>query len=278
VPGRFRVETGEAELLRDLNRPGGWVLTVDGVLQSYVDLDDPTYLDFEYMQYLGDVIDCMAGEGQPLDMVHVGGGACTLPRYVAATRPGSRQIVIEPDAVLVDVVRERLGLRSVPRLRVRVTDGRTGVAALRDDHADVIVVDAFEAATIPIELITEEFGWDVARALQPSGIWLTNIADGRGLRFARRVVATVQAVFPEVVVISDPNVLRNRRFGNLVVAASATDLPVDALVRRSAGRIPRVRCMYGDEIRRFTVGAVPFRDGDEIPPPIPPSDTLLPGP
>jgi spermidine synthase len=278
VPGRFRVESGEAELLRDLNRPGGWVLTVDGVLQSYVDLDDPTYLDFEYMQYLGDVIDCLAEEAKPLDMVHVGGGACTLPRYVAATRPGSRQIVIEPDAVLVDVVRERLGLRSVPRLRVRVTDGRTGVGELRDDHADVIVVDAFEAATIPIELITEEFGWDVARALRPSGLWLTNIADGRGLRFARRVVATVQAVCPEVVVISDPNVLRNRRFGNLVVAASAVDLPVDALVRRSAGRIPRVRCMYGDEIRRFIVGAVPFRDGDEIPPPAPPSGTALPRP
>jgi spermidine synthase len=275
MPGRFPVATGEAELLRDLNRPGGWVLTVEGVLQSYVDLDDPTYLDFEYMQYMGDVIDCLAEEGAALDLVHVGGGACTLPRYVAATRPGSRQIVIEPDAALVEFVREHLGLRSVPRLRVRVTDGRSGVAALKDDYADVIVVDAFEAAAVPIELVTEEFAWDVARALRPNGTWLLNIADGPGLRFARRVVATAQAVFPEAVLISDPNVLRGRRYSNLVVAASAGELPVEGLVRRSAGRIPRVRCMNGDEVRRFTVDAEPLHDGDEIPLPAPPDGTTL---
>ena len=273
MPGRFPIATGEAELLRDLNRPGGWVLTVGGVLQSYVDLDDPTYLDFEYMQYLGDVIDCLDEEGRPLDVVHVGGGACTLPRYVAATRPGSRQIVIEPDGLLVDFVRERLALRSVPRLRVRVTDGRSGVAALKDEYTDVIVVDAFDGAAVPIELVTEEFVRDCARALRPAGVWLLNFADGPGLRFARRVVATARAVFPEVVLLSDPSVLRGRRFSNLVVAASAAELPVAALVRRSAARIPRVRCAHGDEVRRFAVGAAPLRDGDEMPPPIPPEGT-----
>jgi spermidine synthase len=270
TPGRFPVSLGEAELLRDLNRPGGWVLSVGGVLQSYVDLDDPTYLDFEYMQYMGDVIDCMAEAGTPLDMVHVGGGACTLPRYVAATRPGSRQIVIEPDGALVDFVRENLALRSVPRLRVRVTDGRSGVAALRDEYADVIVVDAFDGAAVPIDLTTEEFIRDAARTLRPGGVWLINIADGPGLRFARRVVATARAVFPEVILIADPNVLRGRRFSNLVVAGSAAGLPVPAMIRRMAARIPRARCAYGEEVSRFATGAAVLHDGDEMPPPTPP--------
>jgi len=106
IPGRYQVSSGEVELLRDADRPGGWVLMMNGVPQSYVDLDDPTYLDFEYVRLMADVIDTLA-EG-PLDAVHVGGGACTLPRYVAATRPGSRQIVIEPDQALVELVRERL--------------------------------------------------------------------------------------------------------------------------------------------------------------------------
>jgi spermidine synthase len=268
---RFTVASGEAELLRDLNRPGGWVLTVEGVLQSYVDLNDPTYLDFEYMRYMGDVIDFLAEEGTPLDMVHVGGGACTLARYVSATRPGSRHLVLEPDGDLVDLVREHLDLRSVPRLRVRVTDGRSGVAALRDDYTDVMVIDAYDGATIPVELTTEEFVWEAARVLRPGGTLLLNVADGPGLRFAKRVVATAQSVFPEVVLISDPAVLRSRRFGNLVVAASAASLPVDQVVRRTAGRVPQVRCMYGETVAGFATGASPLRDGDdEVPPPVPP--------
>jgi hypothetical protein len=274
VPGRFTIAGGEAELLRDLNRDSGLVLTVEGVLQSYVDLDDPTYLDFEYMQWLGDVIDCLAEPGQALDMVHVGGGACTLPRYVAATRPGSRQLVIEPDAALVEFVREQLELRSVPRLRVRVTDGRSGIAALRGEYTDVIVVDAFDGATVPAELTTEEYERDVARALRPGGTLLLNIADGPGLRFARRMVATMRAVFPDVLLIADPGVLRGRRFGNLVIAGSAAELPSGPLVRRAAGRVPQVRCMYGEDVRRFTGGAPPLRDGDEIPLPTPPEGVI----
>jgi hypothetical protein len=294
MPGRFAVASGEAELLRDLNRPAGWVLSVEGVLQSYVDLDDPTYLDFEYMQSMGDVVDCLAEPGRPLDMVHVGGGACTLPRYVAATRPGSRQLVFEPDGALVEFVRERLELRSVPRLRVRVTDGREGVASLRDGYTDVIVVDAFDGAAVPVELVTEEFARDAARALRPGGAWLLNIADGPGLRFVRRVVATALAVFAEVAVLADPGVLRGRRFGNLVLvgsvpgpagespagsaagpepgseSGSVSGLPTETLVRRAAGRVPQVRCMYGDDVRRFTGGAPPLHDGEEIPLPIPP--------
>jgi len=279
MPGRFAVASGEAELLRDLNRPAGWVLSVEGVLQSYVDLDDPTYLDFEYMQSMGDVVDCLAEPGRPLDMVHVGGGACTLPRYVAATRPGSRQLVFEPDGALVEFVRERLELRSVPRLRVRVTDGRGGVATLRDGYTDVIVVDAFDGAAVPVDLVTEEFAKDAARALRPGGVWLLNIADGPGLRFVRRVVATALAVFAEVAVLADPGVLRGRRFGNLVlvgsVAGPGAELPTGPLVRRAAGRVPQVRFMYGDDVRRFTGGATPLHDGDEIPLPIPPPGVIF---
>lgn len=275
MPGRFAVAAGEAELLRDLNRPGGWVLSVEGVLQSYVDLDDPTYLDFEYMQSMGDVVDSLASPGRPLDMVHVGGGACTLPRYVAATRPGSRHLVLEPDGALVEFVRERLALRSVPRLRVRITDGRGGIAAIRDDYTDVIVVDAFDGAAVPVDLITVEFTEDAARVLRPGGVWMLNVADGRGLGFARRVVAMALEVFPEVVVLAEPGVLRGRRFGNLVVVGSAAGLPVDVLVRRAAARLPQVRCVHGEDVRRFPGGAAPLRDGDEIPLPEPPSGIIL---
>ncbi|MET0136632.1 MAG: spermidine synthase-like protein, partial [Kibdelosporangium sp.] len=117
-PGRHEVRFGTAELLRDLDRPGAWYLSVDGVAQSYVDLDDPTHLEFDYVRRIGDIIDCMPGG--PLQALHIGGGACTLPRYVAATRPGSRQLVLDADGPLIELVRENLDLRSVPQLRVRI--------------------------------------------------------------------------------------------------------------------------------------------------------------
>lgn len=268
-PGRYPVSFGEVELLRDADRPGGWLLMMSGVPQSYVDLDDPTYLDFEYVRLMAAVIDTLAAG--PLDAVHVGGGACTLPRYVAATRPGSRQIVIEPDGALVELVRERLGLRSVPGLKVRVTDGRTGAANLRDASADLIVLDAFSGATMPLDLATAEYMAELARVLRPSGTLLVNTADGKGLAFARRVAATVHGPFRHAVLLADPGVMRGRRFGNLILAASDAAFDTDRLVRTAASGMPRARCLHGRAFTDFVAGAAPLRDGEPVAVPVPPA-------
>lgn len=268
MPGRYPVDSGEAELLRDLDRPGGWLLSMGGVPQSYVDLDDPAYLDFEYVRLMADVIDVV--EPGPLDVVHVGAGACTLPRYVAATRPGSRHIVIEPDAALVTLVREQLRLKSVPRLKVRVADGRTGAAGLHDASADLFVLDAFSGATMPLDLATAEYMGDIARVLKDPGTLLVNIADGKGLAFARRMVATVRGTFRHVALLAEPGVLRGRRFGNLIVVASPAPLPVQDLTRRAAGGLTQARCVHDEALVNFVAGAAPIRDGDPVIAPVPP--------
>ncbi|MDP9865826.1 spermidine synthase [Streptosporangium brasiliense] len=268
MPGRYPVTFGEVELLGDLDRPSGWVISKDGVPQSYVDLEDPTYLDFEYVRLMATVIDLL-DEG-PLDAVHVGGCACTLPRYVAATRPGSRQTVAEPDGGLVQLVRDQLRLKSVPRLKVKILDGRTATAGLQDGSADLVVLDAFSGATMPLDLATSEYMGDVARVLRPAGTLLVNIADGKGLAFARRVLATVGRVFPHMALLADPGVMRGRRFGNLIVAASRTGLPLTALSRRAAGGLTQARCVYGDDLTRFIAGAPPLNDGDPVVVPVPP--------
>src|SRR4051812_7949918 len=146
---------GRVELLADADRPGGWLLTIDRIRQSYVDLDDPTYLDFEYMQALADVLDGLPPG--PLTVTHVGGGACTLARYVASTRPRSSQIVFEPDTALTALVRARLPLPRAGRIRIRPVGGRAGVAALGNASADVVVLDAFHGGRVPGELTTVEF-------------------------------------------------------------------------------------------------------------------------
>jgi len=268
------VRFGQAELLRDLDRPNGWLLNVNGVAQSYVDLDDPTHLEFDYVRRIGDVVDCVAEQGHPLDVVHIGGGACTLPRYIAATRPGSRQLVLEADGPLVELVREQLALRTVPRLRVRVGDGRAELATLRDDSADLVVLDAFESAVMPGGMATLEFTRDAARVLRDSGTYVVNAADGGALRFVRRLLATVAEVFPHVVLLAEPGVLRGRRFGNLVLAAAVRELPVAALTRRAAAAAFPARCVDGEELARWRGRAAPFTDAAPVDVPRPPSAVL----
>ncbi|WP_432925240.1 spermidine synthase [Microbispora sp. CA-135349] len=268
LPGRYPVTFGEVELLRDLDRPDGWMLIRDGVPQSYVDLTDPTYLDFSYTQLMASVIDCLP-EG-PLDAVHIGGGACTIPRYVSARRPGSRHIVVEPDAALVQLVRDQLSLKSVPRLKVRVVDGRAATADLGDDSADLFVLDAFTGATMPVELATVQYMAEIARVLRPSGTALINVADGKGLPFVKRVAATASRVFPHVALLAEPGILRGRRFGNVILAASPGDLPVEALTRKAAGGLTQARCVADTDLTRLVAGAAPICDGDAVLAPVPP--------
>ncbi|CAM3884061.1 spermidine synthase [Kibdelosporangium persicum] len=266
--GRREVRFGTAEVIRDLDRPDGWLLSVDGVAQSYVDLDDPTHLEFDYVRRIGDVIDCLPAG--PLTTVHIGGGACTLPRYVAATRPGSRQLVLDPDEELIDLVRERLDLRSVPALRVRISDGREGIATRGEDSADLVVLDAFVSAEMPGGLATVEFARDVNRVLRPAGTYVLNVTDGPKWQFARRVVASVAEVFDEVLLLADPGVLRGRRFGNMVVAASMSGLPVAELTRRAASAAFPARLVTGEKLREFHRGAKPITDAEGVTAPTPP--------
>ncbi|CAM5630474.1 fused MFS/spermidine synthase [Streptomyces hirsutus] len=107
LPVTRAVGHGTAKLMPDVDRERAWLLTVDGAPQSYVDLDEPAHLEFEYIRRLGHVLDTLAEPGHPLDVLHLGGGALTLPRYLAATRPGSRQDVVEFDRELLDLVAER---------------------------------------------------------------------------------------------------------------------------------------------------------------------------
>ena len=99
-----RREAPRVELVRDHERKESYLLSVDGVAQSYVDLADPTHLELEYLLLIADVIDSCFNSGQPLRAVHLGAGACTLPRYIAATRLGSHQHAYDLDAEVVEVV------------------------------------------------------------------------------------------------------------------------------------------------------------------------------
>jgi hypothetical protein len=264
------VASGLAEIVADPDRPSGRTLLVDGAPQSHVDLADPTHLEFEYVRRMAAAIDLIAPPGVPLRALHLGGGALTLPRYVAATRPGSPQRVVEIDGLLVELVRRALPFDPRAKLRVRVGDAREAVAGTRDGGDDLVVLDVFAGARTPAHLASVEFMHDVARVLAPDGRLVANVADGPPLRHARAQVATIRAALPEACLVADAGVLRGRRFGNLVVLAGRTALPVAALSRRAAGDWFPGR--VETDLDRFTGGAAPVTDADAVPSPEPPKN------
>jgi len=264
-PPSARLSDGTRAHIEPSRFTSGHELIVDRTPQSHVDLDDPGHLHFEYVTRMGAVIDRLRMPGQPLTAVHLGAGAMTLPRYIEHTRPGSRQQVVEIEPALVDLVRAHLPLPRGAQVRVRIGDARAVAAKLPAGlvgTVDLVVSDVFAGAQTPAHLTTVEYYRTLARLLAPDGVLLVNLADGAGLAFARRQVATIRAVLPEALILAEVQTLKGRRFGNLVVAASAAKLPAEWLPRLMAAGPHPAKVTQGAELDQFVGGARIAVDGD----------------
>lgn len=258
----------DIELCEDPDHPGSWEVLSDGVRQSYVDLADPTRLVFDYARAIGAVLDGLPAG--PLDVVHVGGAACTLARYVAATRPGSAQVVLDPDAELTSVVLDRLPLPEGADVRVEPVDGRTGLGRLPAGSVDVVVVDALAEGRVPAELTTTGFVAEAARMLRPDGVLVLDVVSAPDDDYARRVTASLGDVLAHRLVVGFPTIVRGLRFGNLVVAGSRQPLAAE-VVRQAALRLPQPQLtLAGADVAGWVDGVAPLTDADAVPSPRPP--------
>ncbi len=274
------MDHGTAKLLPDVDRPRAWLLTVDGAPQSYVDLDAPTHLEFEYVRRLAHVLDELAAPGQPLDVLHLGGGAMTLPRYLAATRPHSRQNVIEADRGLLALVTEALPLPDdggIGGITVRAQDARTALEDAPEASADVIVADVFGGSRVPAHLTSVEYARAADRVLRADGCYIANLADSAPFEFLRSQLANFATAFEHLALIAEPSVLRGRRFGNAVLVASHAELPIAPLARRAAADAFPARVEHGTALRRLIAGALPVRDADAVASPVPPAGAFSVG-
>jgi MFS family permease len=212
-------------LKADPNRPNGYELLLDEVTNSYVDLDDPTDLGYSYIRWIADAIDSKTPAPAPLDVVFVGGGGFTLPRWLLATRPDSRAEVLEVDGGVVEFVEDRLGLRRSPQLAVTVGDARISMLDVESDSADFVVGDAFSGYTVPWSLTTAEWLEEVKRVLRPDGIYALNTIDFRPLEFLEAETATMLEAFSNVRLIAFAGEDGEPAGGNLVLLGSERKLP-----------------------------------------------------
>lgn len=204
-------------------REGGRSLWLDRLRHAHVDLDDPLFLDIRYMRLFADVVDATP-DGEPLRVLHVGGGGFVLPRYINEVRPGSENVVLELDEDLVRIAEESLGLSAEDDLDIRTGDARIHLRDLETDSFDLIVGDAYGGSTVPWHLTTSEVMGEFDRLLTDDGLYMMNVIDGDDNRFARSQLATVGEHFDQLAVIEPEDGVPTFAV-NQILLASHVDLP-----------------------------------------------------
>lgn len=271
-----------AEIEEDRWVPGAIQLVIDGTPQSHVNLRDPSDVFFEYIRRIAHAIDLFRPSGSPISALHLGGGAFTLPRYIEATRPGSRQQVIELESALVSLVREAAPLPQRASIRVRHGDARATLGKLpagMHGAMDLVIVDIFAGSQTPAHVSSVEFYQGIVPLLSPDALVVVNTTDGAGQAFPRGQAATLASLFKTVVAIGEPQTLKGRRFGNVVLLASNSEIDeqLDWLPRLLAGGPHPARMLTGKELTEWLRGAKPVNDAEATPSPEPPPEVFTRG-
>ncbi len=253
-------DSGHVRVTRDPNRATGRVLVVAGMEASYVDVTDPTYLEFSYVRRFRDAVQLAWPARTPLDTVHIGAGGGTFPRFLLAARREVTCDVYEPDREVVAVARRLLGLHASPRLRVHLGDGRRLLEERSEASADLVVEDAFVDGLPPERLSSVEYCREVARVLRPGGLHLLNVVDAGELRLARRVASTLLAVWPDLLAMAPRMLLRGRGVGNVVFAAGAPELAASRLGQRCGRDVEPYDVLPPEDVQALAAGAQPLHD------------------
>ena len=245
------------------------VLVLDRLTHAAVDLDDPTNLRFGYVRRFADATAPLRAEAAsaPLDVLHIGGGGFTFPRYIEALHPEARQTVLELDPRVYEIAQSELGFEPSDRIDVRLGDARQSIRALPSDAFDLVIGDAFGGLAVPWHLTTTEMLDEIDRVMRPGGAYVVNIIDYPPLRFVRAEAATALTVFTHVAVIAGRGTIAGDGGGNLVLVASDTPLDtaaVEAAIATWGEGGSTVILASPDEVRAF-IGESPILTDDFAP-------------
>jgi hypothetical protein len=240
-------QRGNLVVERDRHRPSGRLLRQAGMDASFIDLADPSHLEFDYLRWMRIVL----RRAHARNVLHIGGGACALPRALAAEDPGGRQEVCEVDGDVLALAREHLGLRRAPGLRVRRAEGREFLSHQAGASWDAIVIDAFVGALVPRNLVTVEALTDAARV---APLTLINVVDDRSRRDVLAVAAGLAEAYPQVWALGG-------RTGNTVVAGNRAPADLERIGSRAAADSSPARLTGPRDLGRLVAGTIAWRDG-----------------
>ena len=221
-------------------RTGKLTLTLDHLIHSTVDPNDPMFIHYEHEQVQIEFLRAARADVPNPKVLVIGGGGYTFPRYAMETMPGVTMDVVEIDPGVTAVARAHLGLTDYPgRLHVAHMDGRQFVAerAAKGGY-DLFVQDAVNDFSVPAHLLTKEYNDAVKAALKPDGVYLLTVIDSlQDGRLWRSAVRTLRETFPHVSVLftsEKPSVDFRGRPGRAVYVIYAGGKPFDAAAFRAA--------------------------------------------
>jgi len=218
--------SGEGELIE--------ALILDHLVHSINDINDPLYLDYEYIRIYEEVVRWHSGNsGQPFKSLFIGGGGYTFPRFLESKYQRAAIDVVEIDPEVTKAALTFLGVSRDTKIRSFNEDGRWFVMNCKEKGSyDFIFGDAFNDISIPYHLTTVEFNRSCAELLKPDGILMANIIDSfeNGL-FMPAYLRTLEEVFGKGKVHVLTIGAQRKGISTCVIVASRKDLDLDDFVR-----------------------------------------------
>lgn len=143
--------------------------------QSGIYINQPNKLVFWYTQRMAEVV----AQAPRHDRILVlGGGAFTLPQYLASTYPDSTVDVVEIDPKLADIARQYFSYNDPRNVNMIFEDARAYINK-SDKKYDAILVDVYSDASVPFSLMTKEYGQQIERLVADKGVVIVNMIAGQ---------------------------------------------------------------------------------------------------
>lgn len=172
-------------------------LVLDHLVHSYTDLNDPLYIEYEYIRMYEEMVRWQAKKRGSFRSLFLGGGGYTFPRFIGTKYPNAETDVVEIDPEITRAAQKHLGLSGYPKIRTFNEDGRWFVMNRREkEKYDFIFGDAFNDLSVPYHLATKEFAMQIKNLLKPDGMLLVNVIDNfqKGA-FLPSYIRTLEEVF-----------------------------------------------------------------------------------
>ena len=211
------------------------VLELDGLVHSYISLQDPTFLAYDYLKVIADIATYTAQQNPNMRALFIGGGGYTMPKYLEKKYPQSTLEVIEIDPEVTRVDFAYLGLSPDTHIVTFNEDARQAVKKLPEGQYDMVFGDAYKNYSIPYQLTTHEFNQQVKGLLKSNGIYVANLIDKlHSGKFLRAYVNTVRQTFPYVYLIPGNTAWEDDSRATHLVVCSMQPLASTALSEASA--------------------------------------------
>jgi spermidine synthase/MFS family permease len=176
--------------------------TLDHLVHSCIDLDDPTFLFYKHEQIQADLTRAATAqaraEGHTPRILVIGGGGYSFPRWLESQADLQDVIidVVEIDPAVTEMAHNKLGLSRETRIRSFHMDGRQYVKSAEPQSYDLVIQDAVNDLSVPYHLMTEEYKRLIKRLLRPERLYLLTVIDNFDTgKFLGSAVRTCETVF-----------------------------------------------------------------------------------